>query len=64
MFQRQIQIIARTCANVHKGFKDHDGLTTGKESSLGGMLLHCGRRVEQQNYAYETTGSHGGGGEL
>lgn len=40
-------------------FLDHRGLTTGKASSLGGKLLHCGRRVEQQNYECETIGSHG-----
>lgn len=44
----------------HKMFLDHKGLTTGKASCLGGKLLHCGRRVEQQNYWCETIGSHGG----
>lgn len=39
---------------------DHIRLTTGKASSLGGKLLHSGRRVEQHNYGHETIGSHGG----
>lgn len=43
-------------------FLDHRGLTTGKASSLGSKLLHCDRRVEQQNYGCETIGSLGEGG--